>query len=82
MINLIRAVYTARDLLNGQDLRHAATPAQRGPGPAAQRPAHDALPGAFDDRPKPHFAGFTPHKSPCLVRCQNLPCLALRLGRA
>ena len=82
MINLIRAVYTARDLLNEQDLRHAATPVQQGLGLVARRPAHDALPGAFDDHPKPHFVGFTPHKGPHSVRCQNFPCLELRLGWA
>ena len=63
MINLIRAVCTARDLLNEQDLR-PGTPQRRCNRASARRPAHDALPGVFDDRPKPHFAGFTPHKDP------------------
>ena len=33
-------------------------------GPAAQRPAHNAPPGPFDDQPEPHLALFVAHKTP------------------
>ena len=33
----------------------------------AQRPAHDAPPGAFDHEPQPDFALFAAHKAPQLI---------------
>ena len=36
--------------------------------PAAQRPAHNAPPGAFDHEPQPDFALFMAHKAPQLIQ--------------
>ena len=56
--------------------------AQRGFAPAAQRPAHDAPPGAFDRKPQPDLALFVAHEAPELIEFQDFPLLALRLFRA
>ena len=56
--------------------------AQRGFAPAAQRPAYDAPPGAFDDEPQPDFALSVAHEAPQLIEFQDFPLLALRLFRA
>ena len=50
--------------------------------PAAQRPAHDAPPGPFDDQSKPHLALFVPHEAPQRIAFQHSPPLALGVGRA
>ena len=50
--------------------------------PAAQRPAHDAPPGPFDDQPKPHLALFVSYEAPQLIAFQHFPPLALGGGRA
>ena len=56
--------------------------AQRGFAPAAQRPAHDAPPGAFDRKPQPDLALFVAHEAPALIEFQDFPFLARRLFRA
>ena len=56
--------------------------AQRGFAPAAQHPAHDAPPGAFDDAPQPDLAPFVAYKAAQLIGFQDFPLLALRLFRA
>ena len=47
--------------------------------PAAQRPAHDAPPGAFNDEPQPDLAFFMAHKAPQFIQFQDFPFLALLL---
>jgi len=56
--------------------------AQRGFAPAAQRPAHNAPPGALDRKPQPDLALFVAHEAPALIGFQDFPLLALRLFRA
>ena len=55
--------------------------AQRRFAPAAQRPAHDAPPGAFNRKPQPDLAFFAAHEAPQLIEFQDFPFLALRLAR-
>ena len=50
--------------------------------PAAQRPAHDASPGPFDDQPQSHLALFVAHEAPQLIAFERFPPLALGFRRA
>ncbi len=57
-------------------------PAHGGFEPAAQRPAHNAPPGPFDDQPQPHFTLFMAHGTPQLTAFERFPPLALGFRQA
>ena len=56
--------------------------AQRRFAPAAQRPAHNTPPGAFDHEPQPNLTLATAHKTPQFIEFQHFPPLALGFRRA